>query len=136
MALITCGSIHAGDAPNVIPDVAVLKIDIRAYSPAVLEKTVAAFKRVVKAECEASAATRKPEINEIENVPPLVCDPDVVKAITRILKAFFGERTEEMNLDTASDDFPNWLPRASRTHTGISAVRITPLGRGRERKGS
>jgi amidohydrolase len=57
MGLITCGSIHARDAPNVIPDVALLKIDIRAYSPAVLEKTVAAFKRVVEAECEASAVT-------------------------------------------------------------------------------
>jgi amidohydrolase len=110
MALITCGSIRAGDVPNVIPDVAVLKIDIRAYSPAVLEKTVAACKRVVKAECEASAATRKPEINEIENVPPLVCGPDVVKAITRSFKACFGERTEEMNLDTASDAFPNLAP--------------------------
>jgi metal-dependent amidase/aminoacylase/carboxypeptidase family protein len=110
MGLITCGSNHAGDTPNVIPDVAVLKIDIRAYSPAMLEKTVAAFKRVVEAECEASAVTRKPEIKEIENVPPLVCDPDVVKAITRNFKAFFGERIEEMNLDTASDDFSNLAP--------------------------
>jgi metal-dependent amidase/aminoacylase/carboxypeptidase family protein len=40
----------------------------------------------------------------------LVCDPDVVKAITRNFKAFFGERIEEMNLDTASDDFSNLAP--------------------------
>jgi len=110
MALITCGSIHAGDAPNVIPDLAILKVDIRAYSPALLEETVTAFKRVVEAECKASAVTQKPEIKEIENVPPLVCDPAVVKAITRNFKAFFGARTEEMNLDTASDDFPNFAP--------------------------
>jgi metal-dependent amidase/aminoacylase/carboxypeptidase family protein len=35
MALITCGSIHAGDAPNVIPDEAILKVDIRAYNPTI-----------------------------------------------------------------------------------------------------
>ena len=44
MTLITCGSIHAGDAPNIIPDEAVLTIDIRAYSPTVLHNAVTAFK--------------------------------------------------------------------------------------------
>lgn len=44
MALITCGSVHAGDAPNVIQDEAIIKVDIRAYDPAILQKTVAAFR--------------------------------------------------------------------------------------------
>jgi metal-dependent amidase/aminoacylase/carboxypeptidase family protein len=55
ITLITYDSIHAGDAPNVIPEEALFKVDIRAYSPTVLEKTVAAFRRIVSAECEASA---------------------------------------------------------------------------------
>ncbi|KAE8440945.1 hypothetical protein EG329_006184 [Mollisiaceae sp. DMI_Dod_QoI] len=111
MALITCGSIHAGDAPNVIPDEAVLKIDIRAYSHSVLEKTVAAFKRVVAAECEASAVTQQPEIKEIESAPPLASDPTVVRALTENFKTYFGSWTEEMKLDTASDDFPILAPK-------------------------
>lgn len=111
MDLITCGSIHAGDAPNAIPDEAILKVDIRACSHSVLEKTVAAFKRVVAAECEASAVTPQAEISEIESAPPLASDPEVVKALTENFKTFFGSWTGEMKLDTASDDFPNLAPK-------------------------
>jgi len=35
-------------APNIIPDHAVLKVDVRAYNHATLEKAVQAFKRIVK----------------------------------------------------------------------------------------
>ena len=80
MALITCGSIHAGDAPNVIPDDAVLKVDIKAYSPTVLQNAVTLFKRIVTAECEAS-------------VPPLISSPEVTEPLSKQFKAFFGELT-------------------------------------------
>jgi amidohydrolase len=111
MALITCGSIHAGSAPNVIPDEAVLKVDIRAYSPAVLEQTVAAFRRVVAAECQASAVTRPAEIVELEDVPALASDAAVVEALDRSFGAHFGPRLEQMRLDTASDDFSLLAPQ-------------------------
>ena len=105
MALITCGCIQAGDAPNVIPDEAVLKVDIRAYSPDVLTKAVHAFKRIVAAECHASGVSKEANIKEIENVPPLVSSPKIVEALSSQFKTFFGLLTEEMKLDTASDDF-------------------------------
>jgi amidohydrolase len=111
MALITCGSLHAGDVPNIIPDEAVLKVDIRAYNPDVLAKMVSSFKRVVAAECEASGVLRYPEIREIENVPPLDGWPDVIKPITQNFKAFFGSWTEEMQADTASDDISLLAPK-------------------------
>ena len=112
MVLITCGSIHAGDAPNIIPDKAVLKVDIRAYSPDVLEHAVASFRRVVHAECEASGVTQNPSITQIENVPPLVSDDDVVAAITKEFKHYFGKnRIEKMSLDTAADDFCVLAPK-------------------------
>lgn len=117
MVVITCGSIHAGDAPNAIPDKAVLKVDIRAYSPDVLDRAVASFRRVVHAECEASRVTQNPSIMKIEDVPPLVCDDDVVAAITREFKHYFGKNhIERMSLDTAADDFcilaPEGVPYA------------------------
>lgn len=87
------------------------EVDIRAYSHSVLEKTVAAFKRVVAAECEASAVTKQAEIREIESAPLLALDPEAVKALTENFKTFFGSWTEEMKLDTASDDFPNLTPK-------------------------
>jgi amidohydrolase len=110
MALITCGSIHAGDAPNIIPEEATLKVDIRAYDPEVLDKAVRAFRRIVAAECDASGATQKPEINQIESVPPLINSPDVVIPLAKQFKAFFGEMAEVMKPDTASDDFSLLAP--------------------------
>lgn len=111
MVLITCGGIQAGDAPNVIPGKAVLKVDIRAYSPDVLQHAVASFRRVVHAECEASGVTQNPSITQIEDVPPLVCDDDVVAAITREFKHHFGKNhIERMSLDTAADDFSILAP--------------------------
>lgn len=111
MVLITCGSIHAGDAPNAIPDKAVLRVDIRAYSPDVLKKAVSAFHRVVKAECEASGVTETPSVEQIESVPPLVSDHATVTAVTREFKEHFGKgNTETMSLDTAADDFCILVP--------------------------
>ncbi len=117
MVLITCGSIHAGDAPNSIPDKAVLKVDIRAYSPDVLEKAVAAFHRVLNAECDASGVTDRPSVKQIEDVPPLVCDNATVAAVTKEFRKHFGDdHTETMSLDTAADDFcilaPEGVPYA------------------------
>lgn len=111
MALLTCGSIQAGDASNVIPDVAVLKVDIRAYSSDVLRKAVKAFKRIVAAECQASGVSKEAEIKEIENVPPLVNSPEIVKALKRQFENYFGSLTEEMKPDTASDDFCILAPK-------------------------
>jgi amidohydrolase len=117
MAVVTCGSIHAGNAPNVIPDEAVLKVDIRAYIPEVLDKAVEFFRRIVAAECTASGVTRIPEIKEIECVPPLINNPDIVTPLTECFKKTFGNtRLEPMKLDTASDDFsllaPSGIPYA------------------------
>lgn len=111
MVLITCGSVQAGDAPNVIPDKAVLKVEIRAYSPDVLQHAVASFRQIVHAECEASGVTQSPSITQIEGVPLLVCDDSVVAAITKEFTHFFGKnQTERMSLDTATDDFSILAP--------------------------
>lgn len=109
--LITCGSVQAGDAPNVIPDKATIKVDIRAYDPDVLQHAVTSFRRVVHAECEASGVAQTPLITKIEHVPPLVCDDDLVAAITTEFQQFFGEsNTQRMTLGTAADDFSILAP--------------------------
>lgn len=110
-AIVTCGSIRAGDTPNVIPDNAELTVDVRAYSPEVLSKAVQAVKRIVKAECDASGAEAEPEIREIEHVPPLINDPRAVSPVEEQFKAFFGEHSvEAMKPDMASDDFSILAP--------------------------
>ena len=94
-----------------IPDEAVLKVDIRPYSPDVLTKAVNAFKRIVAAECQASGVSGEANIKEIEDVPPLVSSPKIVKALSSQFETFFGPLMEEMKLDTASDDFSILAPK-------------------------
>ena len=54
MAVVTVGSMQAGSTENVIADHAILKVNIRTTSSQTRARVLAAMRRIVKAECEAS----------------------------------------------------------------------------------
>ena len=56
MAVVTIGSVQAGTTENVIADNAVLRINIRTMSSHTRARVLAAMRRIIKAECEASKA--------------------------------------------------------------------------------
>ena len=58
VAVLTVGSIHAGEAPNVIPDSASLQLSIRSYDTAVRDRMIAAIERIVRGEAAAAGADR------------------------------------------------------------------------------
>jgi hypothetical protein len=67
---------------------------------------------------------KTPSTTLIEDVPPLVCDDEVVTTLTTEFKDHFGKsHTETMSLDTAADDFE------CRTLIGILEVRIIRSGK-------
>ena len=53
LAVLSVGSIRAGDASNVIPDFADIKLTIRSYLPHVHERMLATTYRIVRAEWDA-----------------------------------------------------------------------------------
>lgn len=53
-AVVTIGSLQAGTKENVIPDEAVIKLNIRTYDEGVRKRVLAAVERIVKAEAEAA----------------------------------------------------------------------------------
>ncbi|KAJ8120274.1 hypothetical protein O1611_g10408 [Lasiodiplodia mahajangana] len=109
--VITCGRIKAGDAPNVIPDSAEMSVDIRAYAADVLEHAVEAVKRIVMAESAASGTKEKPEIFEIERVPPLINNAEAMGRLERQFKMVFGDdAVDKLAPDMASDDFSVLAP--------------------------
>lgn len=55
-AIVTTGSIRAGEAFNTIPDVAVMTGTVRTFSPTVQKEIEAAIKRIAKAEAESRGA--------------------------------------------------------------------------------
>src|SRR4051794_15440218 len=61
-AVVTVGALQAGTKDNVIPDDALLKINVRSFDEAVRRHVLDAIERIVRAEAVASAAPRPPEI--------------------------------------------------------------------------
>jgi metal-dependent amidase/aminoacylase/carboxypeptidase family protein len=87
LAVITCGSFHAGDADNIIPARADLKLDVRTIDATTRTNVLASMRRIIDAECCASNAPKAAELTQTRNFPFLVNDPDV----TATLSAAFSE---------------------------------------------
>lgn len=62
-AVFACASIHGGSTANIVPDFVDLKLSIRSYRLELHERLLAAVKRVVYAECEASGSLHIHEPN-------------------------------------------------------------------------
>lgn len=104
-AVVTCAYFHAGHAVNIVPEFVDLKIDVRTYDPEVRKAVVAAVKRIVKAESMASGLPREPTITQTDDIPSIVNDSEVVRKLNDVFRAHFPDRVQEMDRDTASDDF-------------------------------
>ncbi|MFE7509583.1 amidohydrolase [Promicromonospora sp. NPDC057488] len=84
-AVLTVGSIHAGDAANVIPGEAELQLNIRSYDEAVRQRILDAVERIVRGEAVAAGAPEEPTITPIERFPVVVNDD---AALARTFAAF------------------------------------------------
>ena len=61
-AVVTIGVLQAGTKENVIPDEAIIKLNVRTFDEGVRKRVLAAIERIVNAEAAASGAPKKPEI--------------------------------------------------------------------------
>ncbi|MEU1365406.1 M20 family metallopeptidase [Streptomyces sp. NPDC005803] len=103
-AVVTVGSIHAGSGPNIIPDSAVLELNIRTYDEATRTQVLAAIERIVRAECVASGAPRAPEFEKTAAFPPTVNDEETTRRVAEAFAAHFGDQAHTIELQTASED--------------------------------
>jgi hippurate hydrolase len=105
-AVVTVGSIVAGSTSNVIPDRAVLLVNLRTYDPAVRQTVVDAVERIVRAECEAAGAPEPPAFEYYDQFPLTDNDAEVTATVTEAFRAHFGhDRVTELGRVTASEDF-------------------------------
>ncbi|WP_395310411.1 amidohydrolase [Mycobacterium sp. AMU20-3851] len=109
--VLTVGSIHAGSKSNVISDRAVLEVNLRTYDEAVRDAVLAAIRRVVAAECQASNSPKEPEFELYDRFPPTINDEAVTDRVSEAFAGYFGERSIQIGPGTASEDFSE-LPRA------------------------
>ena len=105
-AVVTVGALQAGTKENVIPDTATIKLNVRTFDENVRKRVLAAIERIVKAEAEASGATKTPEITPLDRYPLLVNDANATKRVVDAFRAHFpADSIVETKPSTASEDF-------------------------------
>jgi amidohydrolase len=105
-AVVTVGSSVAGSKSNIIPDRAVLLVNLRTYDEGVRQKVIGAIERIVRAECEASGSPEPPSFEYYDQFPLTDNDPEVSATVTTAFRAHFGEaRVITLGRITASEDF-------------------------------
>jgi amidohydrolase len=110
-AVLTVGSIVAGSKSNVIPDRAVLQLNVRTYDDRTRSAILEAIERIVRAECQASGSPREPEFELFDRYPLTDNDAQVTDQVATAFTAFFGDRAGELPQQSASEDFSD-IPRA------------------------
>jgi hippurate hydrolase len=104
--VVTVGALQAGTKENVIPDDAIIKLNVRTFDEQVRKRVLAAIERIVKAEAEASGAPKAPEITTLDRYPMVENDAAATKrAVDAFREHFTAQRVEEWPPTTASEDF-------------------------------
>ena len=105
-AVLTVGSLQAGDKENVIPDEAVIKLNVRTFNEDVRTRVLAAITRIVNAEAVGSGALKPPEITPLDRYSLVTNDPDATRRVVESFRAHFGsDRVREAKPTSASEDF-------------------------------
>ena len=105
-AVVTVGSLQAGDKENVIPDEAVIKLNVRTFNEDVRTRVLAAITRIANAEAAASGAPRAPEITPLGRYSLVTNDPDATQRVVDAFRKHFGsDRVREARPTSASEDF-------------------------------
>jgi len=105
-AVVTIGVLQAGTKENVIPDEAIIKLNVRTFDEGVRKRVLAAIERIVNAEAAAAGAPKAPEITPLDRYSLVAND---VEATSRVVDAFrqnFADGfVEQTKPSMASEDF-------------------------------
>ncbi len=105
-AVVTVGALQAGTKENVIPDEAIIKLNVRTFDEGVRKHVLSAIERIVNAEAAASGAPRKPEITTLDHYPLNVNDAEATKRVAEAFRQHFpAELVRQTRAAPASEDF-------------------------------
>jgi hippurate hydrolase len=124
LVVVTVGSVLAGTKSNVIPDHAVIELNVRTYSEQTRRATLAAIRRIVNAECEASGSPQAAEFEMFDRFPLTDNDATVTGRVAEAFANHFGDRSGPLPMQTASEDFSD-IPKAlgvPYTYWGIGGI--------------
>ncbi len=106
-AVVTVGTLRAGNSDNVIPDQALLRLNVRTFKDQVRERVLAAIKRILDAEASASGAPRPPAYSVLGEWPLTRNDAAATgKVAAAFARRFGADRVQEIAAPiSASEDF-------------------------------
>ncbi|KAJ5740835.1 amidohydrolase [Penicillium malachiteum] len=118
LGVLTVGSLHVGQAENVISDHAEIGLDFRTVKLETRQKIIEAIKRIATAECVASGSPKPPIFTPSRRFPPTDNDD----LATNLLKSSFG--------DHFGGDFDPDTPRSnvSEDFSTLGLCRGIPCG--------
>ncbi len=105
-AVVTIGSLQAGAKENIIPDEALIKLNVRTFDEGVRKRVLAAIERIANAEAAASGTPRPPEITPLDQYSSVRNDANATKKLVdAFLKNFPAGSIEQTKPTMASEDF-------------------------------
>lgn len=105
-AVLTIGSLQAGTKENVIPDEAIIKLNVRTFDEGVRARVLAAITRIVNAEAAASGAPRPPEITPLDRYSLVTNDDEATTRVAEAFRRHFSkDRVQQTGPTSASEDF-------------------------------
>ena len=104
--VVTVGALQAGTKANVIPDEALLELNVRTYDATVRTRVLAAIERIVHAEAAAAGAPRPPEITPLDRYALVTNDAGATMQVVDAFRRHFpADRLRETKPSSASEDF-------------------------------
>jgi hippurate hydrolase len=105
-AVVTVGALQAGTKENVIPNEAVIKLNVRTFDQGVRRRVLDAIKRIVNAEAEASGAPKPPEFTTLDQYNLVTNDDRATERVQDAFRVHFGDgRVTPTGPASASEDF-------------------------------
>ena len=105
-AVVTVGALQAGTKENVIPDEAIIKLNVRTFDEGVRKRVLAAITRIVNAEAAASGAPKAPEITPLDRYPLATNDAAATQRVVDAFRNHFpADRIRQTGPASASEDF-------------------------------
>jgi hippurate hydrolase len=108
-AVVTIGSIHGGNAGNVIPDEVRMQMSVRTYDDKVRKRILSSIKRQLDAEAAAADAPSPPSIKVTPGAKAVYNDPELTARLVDALRQNLGtESVIEMPAKMTSEDFSEY----------------------------
>ena len=117
--IISVGAFHSGDAPNVIPGEAELRLTVRAFRPDVRDLLEKRITEIAQAQAAVYGATA--QVNYIRRYPVLNNHARETEFCRQVIRDWLGEDGLESNAEpiTASEDFAFFLERVPGCYVNI-----------------